>query len=213
MSLVPSEGKDPDRFFLRPPDLGRASWRAFVTSSSVQRGSSPTPGLVSAAPEFFGAIDDLLLGEGDEIDEPEFLGALDGLLLEEIDEIDGFQRLPSDSSGLVGSGRLGADLAGLEVDGDVAVADDGALRLPDTSSCWSRSFVNMRSARTRSESGRSVSSSSKRGFASTSSSAGTRDRAPDPMWVVEGSLEVGCLISGVPPLPLSSQSSLHMPHS
>ncbi len=33
------------------------------------------------------------------------------------------------------------------------------------------------------------------------------------MWVVDGSLEVGCLISGVPPLPPQSQSSLHMPHS
>ena len=50
---------------------------------------------------------------------PEFLGPLDGLLLVEIDELDGFHRFLSDSSGLVGSGRLGADLARLEVDGDV----------------------------------------------------------------------------------------------
>ena len=33
------------------------------------------------------------------------------------------------------------------------------------------------------------------------------------MWVVEGSLEVGCLEPGVPPLPPRSQSSLQMPHS
>ncbi len=90
-----------------------------MTSSSAQRGSSSAPGLVPVAPEFLGAIGDPLLGECDELDGPEFLEVIDELLLEGI--VDDFQRFSSDSSGLgadltaLVAGRLGADLAALEV--------------------------------------------------------------------------------------------------
>ena len=78
------------------------------------------------APEFFGAIGDLVLGEGDEIGEQESFEVVDELEflevelpLGEIDDVDEFQRFLTDSSGLfndvLGLGRLGADLVGLEV--------------------------------------------------------------------------------------------------